>query len=493
MKSVRFFLTIMILSFLIPSPVLQAQQAKRIIQLHSPEAHLLVQELSDRGMDIARVDREGGTVDVVVSDHEYQELIFRTETPFTVTELTSPSMRALDSYTSPGEMEAFLLEIASTYPSIVELRVLSDSLYEGHKIYAVKISDHAVLDEDEPVFLMDCQHHAREVMTSEIARDAIEYLTSNYGTDVRVTEWIDNLEIWIVPMVNPDGIEYVFNNDIWWRKNRNPQCPVDLNRNYPATWNECRGSSGNCFDETFRGTGATSEPETQAMIALMDEIHPVFYLSYHSYGPYIIWPYGCASTPDYDSLRRIGALLNLQMEDDLGRTGHWPMGTSGEVLYLTDGASTDEPYTRYGTYGYTIEVNSTGSGMFHPDYATWRDKTVERQRNGWGFFLTYLLDGAWVTGHVLDGITGLPLDNATIEIDEMPRDPHQSARLTDFYGRYFFFPIPNASYHLTVSRAGYQSQTVEITMQNAPVLQDIELMPSLFEADLTLQSPHTRE
>ena len=99
-------------------------------------------------------------------------------------------------------------------------------------------------DHDRPVFLLDAQHHAREVMTPEIAKDAIGYLASGYGTDPRVTAWLDAIEIWVVASVNPDGAMYVFDHDRNWRKNRHPGCAVDLNRNYGWNWNACEGSSG---------------------------------------------------------------------------------------------------------------------------------------------------------------------------------------------------------------------------------------------------------
>ena len=65
------------------------------------------------------------------------------------------------------------------------------------------------LANDRPSFLLDAQHHAREVMTPEIARDMIDYLTSRYATDLQVQRWLDNINIYVVGSVNPDGAMYV--------------------------------------------------------------------------------------------------------------------------------------------------------------------------------------------------------------------------------------------------------------------------------------------
>jgi len=75
----------------------------------------------------------------------------------------------------------------------------------------------------------------------EMMIDAIEYLTQHYGTDPTVTRWVDQMEIWIVPAVNPDGAGFVHAQDPWWRKNRSEVCDgsigVDLNRNFDVYWN----------------------------------------------------------------------------------------------------------------------------------------------------------------------------------------------------------------------------------------------------------------
>ena len=83
-------------------------------------------------------------------------------------------------YKNPEEIEDFVKDIHARYPDITELKVIGKTL-EGREIHAIKISDNAKSDEQEPAVLYNGMHHAREVMTPEITTDIIDYLTSNYN------------------------------------------------------------------------------------------------------------------------------------------------------------------------------------------------------------------------------------------------------------------------------------------------------------------------
>ncbi len=88
-------------------------------------------------------------------------------------------------------------------------------------------------------------HHARELMSVDVPLKFAEYLLTNYGIIPEVTDMVDSREIYIAPMINPDGHVYVEQNhtgdsDYWWRKNRRDNLDssfgVDLNRNYGYQW-----------------------------------------------------------------------------------------------------------------------------------------------------------------------------------------------------------------------------------------------------------------
>jgi carboxypeptidase T len=225
-----------------------------------------VQRLADEHFDIAGVNREQMAVGIVATDADLAR-ISDLGFSYTIREYhatSEPLPKALSDYTDPAEMETFINTVVANYPDLAQKILVKDGLFESHKIWAVKITQHVGTANDRPCFLLDAQHHAREVMTGEIARDMIDYLTSRYATDSQVQNWLNNVNVYVIPEVNPDGIAYVFTGDNMWRKNRHPRCPVDINRNYAFMWNGCNGSTNICSDDTNRGTSAQSEPETKA-------------------------------------------------------------------------------------------------------------------------------------------------------------------------------------------------------------------------------------
>jgi hypothetical protein len=134
-------------------------------------------------------------------------------------------------------------------------------------------------------------HHAREWIATAVAMKLIRWLADSAGMAVATHD------VWVIPVENPDGYQYSFTNDRYWRKNRRPNADgtfgVDPNRNYPAFWGvDDRGSSGVQFAETYRGASAGSEPETQAVMAFHAVHRPVVAISYHSYSGLILYPWG---------------------------------------------------------------------------------------------------------------------------------------------------------------------------------------------------------
>ena len=88
-------------------------------------------------------------------------------------------------------------------------------------IWAVKISDNVHVEEDEPAVLYNGVHHAEEVLGLEICMSMINELLSQYGSDGQKTWWVDNIEIWFVPLLNPEGHKVVTDGlDITYRKNK---------------------------------------------------------------------------------------------------------------------------------------------------------------------------------------------------------------------------------------------------------------------------------
>ena len=431
-------------------------------------------KLRTLGLDVAGVNRNENQVGIIASAGDIE--LLKSEGYEVIVRERSGRVEddALDPYYSPNEILTILQEVEAAHPAIAKLFVASDQLWEGHYVYAMKITKNVDEENDRPTFFLDAQHHAREVMTSQIAIDMIRYLTDNYGTDPEVTNWVDNINILVVPMVNPDGVNHVLTSNRWWRKNRNPGCSVDLNRNYTFNWDACNGSSGWCSDETYRGTAPASEPETVAMETLMEDNPAIYALTYHSYGEYILFPLGCYDPSDVDAYWEFGNELNSILENDNGVTGQYLTGPGWNTIYMTDGTSDDSHYGKFGAFSICIEVNSTG---FQPAYSQWRDATVQRQRTAWKFFLNKTLNSPRVQGFVRDASTSQPIQ-AQVDVSEVPlihNETPRHAAPNGFYAR----PLPgNRSFSLTFSHPGYCSETRQVNIGQGISTLDVSLAPS---------------
>jgi len=262
------------------------------------------------------------------------------------------------------EVESDLQTIASSYPNIVKLISIGKT-HEGRDIWAVKISDNPQVEEDEPEVYYNGAHHAREWMTVEVSMCLINALVENYTTDAAIKDIVDNRQLWIVPVVNPDGRIYdggedpsSYNN---WRKNRRDNGDgtrgVDLNRNYGYMWGGA-GASDRTFSQVYRGPSAFSEPETAAIENFTKGHDFVFSISYHSSGQMILYPWGYTlnNSEDHELLVSVANEMASRITNTAGSSvsGYTPM--KGSELYLTSGTDDDWLYGEMGTYSYTIEL-----------------------------------------------------------------------------------------------------------------------------------------
>jgi hypothetical protein len=433
------------------------------------------------GFDVAGVNKKALTVGVVATGADLDRLDALGYYYSIERANDAEGILALQDYTDPIEMSAFLDQVVADHPDLIRKFALTGPLYEGQIQYAVEITSNVGVANDRPVFVLDSQHHAREVMTAEIAKDMIDYLTSRYATDPQVRRWVDNIDIYVVPSVNPDGALYVFQHDNMWRKNRHPSCAVDVNRNYPFAWGSCNGSSGACADETYRGFEPGSELETQGMLQLAADAHAFYALSYHTYGEYIMYSYGCQNPDEMTAMDEVARSLNSILLDDAGVTNSYTVGPIWSAIYLVDGGSVDTWYAQRGTYAYTIEASSSS---FQPDYATWRNVTVQRQRTAWQFFLDRTLDGPQIRGKVVNAITGQPIQ-ANVSVQEVTFTHGESPRRSAPNGNYYWLARSGQTYHVTFSQPGYCTLTSQVTVGTGPQTLNAELVPPTPPSDVT--------
>jgi carboxypeptidase T len=264
------------------------------------------------------------------------------------------------AYHSTFELETDLWRLQSEYPDLLRVVDIGESL-EGRKIRAMKISDNPALEEEEAaVFFLGC-HHAREWISVEVPYLFGEYLLEHYGTDPRVRDLVDRSEIWVVPLVNPDGLEYSIHVYRYWRKNRRANADgsygVDLNRNYGYRWGfDDLGSSPDPSSGVYRGPAPFSEPETRAVRDMFLQQGPQALVSFHSYSQVILYPWGYANvpTPADAELRDVARTMSDLMASVRGTV--YGFGRAAASLYLTNGDTTDWSFGLAGIPSFTIEL-----------------------------------------------------------------------------------------------------------------------------------------
>lgn len=270
--------------------------------------------------------------------------------------------------------------MAILYPNLVSVRkpIGSFKTWKNNSIFWVKISDQPETDENEPEILYTGLHHAREFITVSQTIYYMWYLLENYDNDPIIKQILDHTELYFVPVVNPDGLNYnvagydetedVFTNNL--RKNLRdndgdgsfePEVDgVDLNRNYGHEWaHDDEGSSGFGGSDTYRGPAPFSEPETQAIEYFCNTHEFKLALNYHSYGDVLVYPWGYndSNTPDSTLFSNYGHLLT--------KLNRFIYGTGTETVgYITNGDSDDWMYGDLDIYSFTPEVGDPDDGFY---------------------------------------------------------------------------------------------------------------------------------
>ncbi|AEA42195.1 M14 family zinc carboxypeptidase [Fluviicola taffensis] len=200
--------------------------------------------------------------------------------------------------------QEFLAEIdamATQYPNLITVKdTISNFLsIQNRPIYWMRLSDNPNSDEAEPEVLYTAVHHAREPNSLSEVIFYMWYLLENYNSSQEVKFLVDNTEMYFVPMINPDG--YIHNQTTnpngggMWRKNRRLNSGgsygVDLNRNYSYGWGTT-GTSTQQNNDTYCGTAAFSEPETQAIKWFCENRDFQYAFNAHTYANDILFPIG---------------------------------------------------------------------------------------------------------------------------------------------------------------------------------------------------------
>ncbi len=282
-------------------------------------------------------------------------------------EQPAPTRSDWDHYWPLTEMDTWLTNMVATYPTLCSVSSIGNSI-EGRPIKVLRISGPGT--GTKPAVFYHGGIHAREWIGPPMIAYLATYLVTNYGVDPCVTSLVDRTEFFLTLTVNPDGYNYTWTTDRLWRKNRRANAGgcygVDCNRNWATGWGG-GGSSGNACDETYRGTRAFSEPETQALASfIIAHTNIRTYMDYHSYSQLLMWPYGYTNTlppePDRTTFDTLGQAMQALI---FGVHGvFYEQGPIYTTIYQASGGSVDWVYGVQHRFGFTIELRDTGTYGF---------------------------------------------------------------------------------------------------------------------------------
>jgi hypothetical protein len=324
-------------------------------------------------------------------------------------------------YHNYSEIVATLLYLNETYPNVVDMFPIGKS-WQNRDIYCIRLTNESDTQPKPKVFFVG-YHHAREPITAELVLYFTVDAATKFGTNETITNMLNCSEIYIVPALNVDGFDALERND-WQRKNARPidedgdglfdEDPpddedgdgyiedlyywdgidyyfirwegldddgdgeynedwiggVDLNRNYPISW---ENASSDPSSSVYRGSSPFSEPETQAIRDLALEHNFTYAISFHSGTELILYPWGYTDDPPPDEI-----ILREIAQDLSSITG----GTTYQQvcgLYKCYGVWDDWMYGNRSTFAFTCEIYGNDSAWQYepgPEPYTWWERGI---------------------------------------------------------------------------------------------------------------------
>jgi hypothetical protein len=328
-------LAALVLSFFQCTPVFSYEFTARLTLNGAQDADFL------RELDIS-VDSIRNNVARVWIDKEEERLIkeagYSVEPILDAAFLKVDRFGRADGYHTPETCVDDLKAWAAEHKDVCSLHQIGTSV-EGRPIVALKVSSNPLKHTFKPIVRICGAHHGNEVGSSETVIMFTKYLLDNYSTDARLRKLVEEREVWLIPMVNPDGVA---------KRTRYNGNHMDLNRNY-----------GYHFGRGYKKAGSNpySEPETRAIRDQAANIPFALSLSYHCSGDIVnyLWNYTKVRAPDQK--------LILELAEGYARTNGYEV-TEGCDWYQTTGDTDDWAYGCTGVIDATIEVaNPSFSGM----------------------------------------------------------------------------------------------------------------------------------
>nr|XP_020449165.1 carboxypeptidase A1 isoform X2 [Monopterus albus] len=264
-------------------------------------------------------------------------------------------------YHTISEIYSFQDMLVAENPNLVSKIVIGQS-YEGRPLNVLKFSTGGT---NRPAIWIDTGIHSREWVTQASGTWFAKKIVTEYGQDPALTAILNNIDIFLEIVTNPDGFAYTHTSNRMWRKTRKPNpgsscAGVDPNRNWDAGFGGPGASSSPC-SETYRGPKAHSESEVKSIVDFVKS-HGNFkaFISIHSYSQMLMYPYGYTSTPVKDQAE-LHSLAKQAITDLASLYGtSYRYGSIINTIYQASGGTIDWTYNQGIKYSYTFELRDNG-------------------------------------------------------------------------------------------------------------------------------------
>lgn len=372
-----------------------------------------------------------------------------------------------DRYPTYSVYREMMKKFETDYPNLCKLDSIGTTV-EGRKLYVVKISDNVSDDEAEPEFFYTSTMHGDEVTGYVLMLRLIDYLLSQYNTNTRIKDIVDNMAIYINPNANPDGTYYAGNNTISGSRRYNAN-GVDINRNFPDP------RAGN------HPNGYTSwEPETQAMMDFASQHRFTASANFHggielANYPWDTWTSTQRKHADHNWYYTVSRAYadTAQKYSPAGYfTGEDNGVTHGGDWYVVAGGRQD--YMNYWHHCREITLEISDIKLLSSDLLPAH----------WDYNKESIINYMEVCNGGIQGIIRDEDNNpikAKVYISAHDKDSSEvySNNTNGFYAR----PIEPGNWNVTYSAVGYESQEHALTVNDlsSTVIQDITLIKLKFE------------
>jgi len=351
--------------------------------------------------------------------HDHWESFLRAGIPHEIEGMQPDPSKQLGAYPSYDEVSATLADRAARYPGVSLLTSIGRSV-QGRELWAMQITANPGVDEDEPEFAYLSTMHGDEPVGTVLCLNLIDLLLEGYGHDPALTALVDSTEIWILPLINPDGYEL----GIRWNANN-----VDLNRAFPQWPTDF---SGTIADGTPDGAGR--QPEVARIMAWAASRRLVLSANYHTGALVVNYPYdeepgipsgSDAPTPD-DPLVRFLSAEYASRNPPMLASPVFPGGISnGSAWFSISGGMQDWHYRFNGTIDLTLEVSNIKSPGQHTLASLWDDNRDA--------MIAYLdLAHRGIRGRVTSRTGGEPLF-ATVTLNGNPQPVFTDPAVGDYH------------------------------------------------------------